>query len=316
MAKKSLILYASWTGNTEKVARAIQKGVKQAAGHCDIVKIQQANPRHLYEYDLIGLGCPVMGFAEPVNVRAFIKDMRFVGGKHIFPFATHGTRPEFFYPSIVPKLKRRGLSVIGMYNCYANVFMLGSPNPYPTEGHPDEIDLKEAEDFGREIVERSQRISAGETGLVLPLPEWSEPNLAKYLKDRNEREHELDVAIKVRPRAVFQYQKEKCRYPDCRICMDNCPMCGIDLSMKTPVIGKPCMRCGLCKLTCPTGAIERKDFIPGLDHRWNVLKAYYLDPLVKAEAEGRFRRLVPVEDVGWDTPLSKEDAKYPKGITQ
>ena len=303
---KSIIIYFSQTGNTEKVAKAIQKRVKQAAGHCDIVKIKDANPRRLHEYDLIGIGCPVIGFVETGNVRAFINDMRFVGGKHAFPFATHGTRPEFFFPSIVPRLKRRGLIVIGMYNCYADVRMGGRPrtSPYPTAGHPDEIDLKEAEEFGREMVERSRRISAGETGLIPPLPKWAEFNVREYQEKRAVREMELGVpeeAAKRYIRRPLKFQKEKCTYPECWLCMDNCPMEGIDLTVEPPIIGKPCMTCSVCMQICPTGAIGRggapQAVTPPEVHK-AVFAEFYLAPLAKAEAEGRFRRLVPVEDTG------------------
>ena len=136
---KSIIIYFSQTGNTELIAKTIQKGIKEAAGHCDLFKIKEVNPRRLFEYNLIGLGGPVIGFVEPLNVQAFIRNMKFVGGKHVFPFCTHATRHEFFFPSIVPKLKRKGMVVVGMHESYA-----GRGN-MTTGGHPDEIDLKEAE---------------------------------------------------------------------------------------------------------------------------------------------------------------------------
>ena len=73
---KCIIIYSSQTGNTEKIAKAIHAGVKQAAGHCDIFKIKEAPWRRLYEYDLIGLGGPVYGFVETLDVQAFIKKKR------------------------------------------------------------------------------------------------------------------------------------------------------------------------------------------------------------------------------------------------
>ena len=75
---KCIVIYFSQTGNTEKVAIAIQSGVKQAAGNCDLAEIRQADPLGLKEYDLIGLGSPVMG-AAPANVGEFVNKMRFVG---------------------------------------------------------------------------------------------------------------------------------------------------------------------------------------------------------------------------------------------
>ena len=88
---KSIIVYFSLTGNTEKVALAIQKGIKQFSRQCDIVKIRDANPRTLNQYDLIGLGSPVIGAettgTEPPNVKAFINNMRFVDGNMLSSFA-------------------------------------------------------------------------------------------------------------------------------------------------------------------------------------------------------------------------------------
>lgn len=170
---KSIVIYFSQTGNTEKIARAIKNGVSKLTGHCDIVKMQEANPKRLYEYDLIGLGSPVIG-RVPGNVNIFIKELRFLGGKHIFSFCTHGTHPELYFPDIVLKLKRQGLTVIGTRDWYGTVFLVHFPKPYPTDGHPDQTDLKEAEMFGCEMVELSQKIYAGETELIPPVPAWPE----------------------------------------------------------------------------------------------------------------------------------------------
>ena len=173
---KSIVIYFSQTGNTEKVAHAIQAGVEQAAGHCDIAKLKDANPRRLYEYDLIGIGSP---FFEVVNVWNFMKNMRFVGGKHVFLFCTHGSSEKggnFFYDSY-KKLKPHGVTLIGTADWYGDCYLLHHTYPYPAKGHPDEVDLKEAEDFGREMVLRSRKIAAGETDLIPPEPVFQMPSL-------------------------------------------------------------------------------------------------------------------------------------------
>jgi flavodoxin/NAD-dependent dihydropyrimidine dehydrogenase PreA subunit len=302
---KCIVIYFSQTGNTEKVAKAIQAGVKQTAGHCDIVKIKEANPRRLYEYDLIGLGTPVIDFVEPRNVRAFINDMRFVGGKHVFAFGTHGTHPEHFFPSMVPKLKRRGLTVIGMRSWYGSCYVSIEAKPYPTDGHPDEIDLKEAEDFGREMVERSWRIAAGETELIPPVPP-KPPPLPEALG--------LD-GFPNSFKSMLKFHKEKCRYPKCRLCMDNCPMDGIDLSVKPPVMAKPCLGCAFCAKICPTGAIDGDAWAETMAPKVaKLMPVFKLPHLEEAEREGRFRRLVPVEDIGYDTPVYKVYNKHPQWV--
>lgn len=128
---KCAIVYFSQTGNTEKIAHAIQKGIIQAAGNCDIFKVKEANPRQMYQYDLIGIGSPVNLGESPV-VTAFIKNLWGVGGKHAFAFATHGTMPQFFGAKIIPKMKRRGMIVIGLRTWFGACFLPWHPEPYPT----------------------------------------------------------------------------------------------------------------------------------------------------------------------------------------
>src|ERR1039457_72316 len=92
---KAIIVYFSQTGNTERIAKAIQTGIKQATSQCDLVKIREADRHALHKYDLIGIGSPVMAW-EPDNVGNFVDSLRSVGGKHVFAFNTHGLLPGGF----------------------------------------------------------------------------------------------------------------------------------------------------------------------------------------------------------------------------
>ena len=60
---KAIVLYMSLTGNTKKVAEAIQEGIAEVAGSCDIESITEADPKRFYryDYDLIGIGTPTWG---------------------------------------------------------------------------------------------------------------------------------------------------------------------------------------------------------------------------------------------------------------
>jgi flavodoxin/NAD-dependent dihydropyrimidine dehydrogenase PreA subunit len=262
---KSIIIYFSQTGNTEKIAKAIQAGIKQIAGHCDILKIKDANPKKLYEYDLIGVGSPVHG---PLGCTGtFLDDMKFVGGKHAFIFCTHGTMPGKFFPSVYEKMNRKGLKVIGCGDWYGDCYLLHEPEPYWTTGHPDEIDLNEAEAFGRELVQKSWRISAGETDLILPEPqETALPPLPS--SQGNAPPFDIIGLEKVLHSfpTKLKYHKEKCLFPQCRICMDNCPLDGIDLSVDPLILAKPCINCEFCARVCPTGALDMDEW----------MKLYYL----------------------------------------
>jgi flavodoxin len=172
---KGIVVYYSATGSTAKIAKAIHRGMKEVIG-CDIVPLKKADPQSLTQYDVIALGAPIWYFREPANVRLFIYSMPKLEGKLCIPFCTHGASPTGFFWSMVPMLLKKGLTIIGYNSWYGSVHqVLHAPKPYLTDGHPYDIDLKEADDFGREMAERSQRIAEGERDLIPKLPKGRFP---------------------------------------------------------------------------------------------------------------------------------------------
>ncbi len=292
---KSLIIYFSLFGSTKKMAQQIHRGISPLVEQCDIIPIKQADIRRLPDYDLIGVGSPVWDNGIPLNVRLFLYAMPFLRGKHAFAFGTHGGAPSIVIPMMVSALAQKGAAVIGSRDWYGSLGLAVSPSPYPTDGHPDEIDLREAEQFGRGMAEISRRISAGESKLIPPLPEM--PRV---------------VFGEGPPRDRPTLNKEKCRYPRCHLCMDNCPMNAINLSVSPPVFAQGnCSSCYYCEMICPAGAIE-VNYQPWAEYElWHV-KNVLVKNLEKAEAAGHFRRLVPVDKVGWDTPYYKVHNKHPR----
>jgi flavodoxin/Fe-S-cluster-containing hydrogenase component 2 len=306
---KCAIIYYSQTGNTEKIAKKIQEGIKEAAGHCDLIKIKEANPKRLYQYDLIGFGSPVYA-GPPLNVKAFMQKLQYLGGKHAFAFCTHGTRGEKYFYGIYPKIKKAGMTLLAMRDWYGDCFLPWHPEPYATAGHPDEIDMREAKDFGKEVVELSRKVSAGEKVALPGKPVKPPPDTPAELEVRKTIKDTLD------DKSIFKYHPEKCLYPKCRICMDNCPMDGIDLSVNPPVRNTPCQpHCSLCTLVCPTGALEMDDWVKEQAPLYkNTTKIYALPYLDVAEKEGKFRRLVPKDKIGWNTYVYQVHNKHPKFI--
>ena len=63
--KKALVLYCSFTGNTEKVANSIAKGLKE--GNCDVqlVSVKNAENIDLFAYDLVCFGVPSINWNLP-----------------------------------------------------------------------------------------------------------------------------------------------------------------------------------------------------------------------------------------------------------
>jgi ferredoxin len=211
-----------------------------------------------------------------------------------------------YNPNAIPRLKKKGLIVIGWNDWYGhNWGPIHNPTPYLTDGHPDEIDLKEAEEFGREMVWRSQRIYAGETSLIP-----KEPPVVAAPSPPGAADQHADS------RFNFTFHKEKCTYPKCRLCMDHCPMDGIDLSVDPPILAKPCLGCTFCEQICPTGAIEADESEQERLALFTAegLKINGAKAVSEAEAQGHFRRLFPEGKVGWDTPIYKVYNTHPRFI--
>lgn len=263
---RSIVIYFSQTGNTKKVAEAIQNGIRSTLGQGDILRIQDADVRNLGSYDLIGIGGPVFAFRPSVNLSIFMSRLNPLKGKHSFIFATHGGHPGNFMPAAARVLGRRGLAVIGTFDCDGDVTRPFYPYPFWTGGHPDEIDLQNAAAFGKEIVERSREISRGKP-VPQPQFQWLEDPL--YHKSSK-----VWDANKVKSRdfiVPMTLTKAKCAYPECRLCVDHCPMRAIDLSAKPTVFRKGCLSCLFCEKICPTGAIEiDEDFV---EKRWRIALA-------------------------------------------
>jgi flavodoxin/ferredoxin len=304
---KSIVIYFSQTGSTRDIARAIHAGLSESS-ECDIARLQDIDENDMSAYDLIGLGGPVWHRREPANVMNFIEyTMNSLEGRHAFTFCTHGLLPGRFIARVVAMMKQKGLTVIGWNNWYGSVTMPEKPKPYFTDGHPDEIDLKQAEEFGREMAERSRRIESGEKELIPELPKGNDYDaiymgrgqswqLKKEKQPLKQGDAELLELTGLRD-FPFKFNREKCLYPKCTLCIDNCPTNSINMLVDPPIIRKRCDRCWYCEQICPSGAIEVdwESIVRVID---NNLYDNFSELSNEAEAKGFFRRLVPLEDVG------------------
>jgi flavodoxin/ferredoxin len=292
---KTLIIYFSQTSNTRKIAECIYDGIINAKSECNLKTLNDVEPTSLSDYELIGIGSPVFWYKEPFNVQDFLESLPEQNGRHWFVFCTHGNIIGDFFPSVTKKLNKKGATVIGFHNTYANITVPFYPRPSYTSGHPDSYDFEQAKAFGREIVERSQKINQNDDDLI---PEPGPVSSEEWIQESKALTKE----------AIKQFMPEFTINTDtciqCHECEENCPVQGIDIEAEPPRIQDPCIYCWRCVTICPTLSVEA-DWEP-LVAMAPTNYARYKKELDKVAARGEFRWLIDPETIVFDDPLYKQ----------
>jgi len=103
MARRGLIVYASITGNTEKVAMSFKKIFEKNGWECDTLKISKHTdinnlPYHLDDYDLLCAGSPVWAGVPTKEMfddhAGILMGMRIFRNGHMFSPITEGYGPK------------------------------------------------------------------------------------------------------------------------------------------------------------------------------------------------------------------------------
>ena len=284
---KVLIIYFSQTGSTKKIAETIKTGILKSGNTCETEQIKELDIDKLENYGLIGIGTPTFFYREPTNVKNFIQGLKELKGKHCFLFCTHGSLigNTFYYMN--EELTKKGYTVIGTFDCYGYSSIQFYPEVMHTHGHPDDIELREAEEFGENICDISIKIQKGETSLI---PEFE--FISKTWWARQSKQLTLDMLRKVTPK--FKINVDKCT--KCLTCQEACPTNAIDVEVDPPEIQKEgCISCWYCEKACPEGAIEADWSMMEKASKSNLLG--YIDALREAEEQGKFRPYVDYENI-------------------
>ena len=69
---KALVVFESYFGNTEKIARAVAEGL---AAHCEVtvLRVADARPEQFKAFDLVVIGSPTRGFRPSDGTKALLK---------------------------------------------------------------------------------------------------------------------------------------------------------------------------------------------------------------------------------------------------
>jgi len=117
---KAIVIYHTRYGNTERIAKSLEIGPKEAAGIKDVVCINArdivSDIDSLKEYDIICIGAPTEGFSAPKPIKEFLAKLKGVNldGKYGFAFDTKvssrlsGSAAKF----IEKELKSQGLQIV------------------------------------------------------------------------------------------------------------------------------------------------------------------------------------------------------------
>jgi flavorubredoxin len=119
---KAIIIYHTRYGNTERIAKSLEIGLKKASDIEDVLCsnvrdiVLSATDNSLKEYDIICIGAPTEGFSAPKPIKQFLGKMKGVNlaGKYGFAFDTRlsshfsGSAAKY----IEKELKSQGLQII------------------------------------------------------------------------------------------------------------------------------------------------------------------------------------------------------------
>ncbi len=292
---KILVIYFSQTDNTRKIAEKIFTGITETTRHGDFKPLEKVSPASLADYDLIGIGAPVFYYKEPYNVTDFLESLPDLNGQHWFVFCTHGNVIGNFFPSVSACLQKKRATVIGYHNCYADITVPFYPKPSYTSGHPDQLDLDRALQFGRDMVDTSRNIRQnGHADLPNPLPISSEDwILASHQITR-------ENLAKMMPK--LSWNSATC--VQCGDCAAQCPVQGIDLASDPPRLQTPCIYCWHCVNICPTQSItgDWRQIVAAIPDNY----ARYKKELDQAAAGGEFRWLIDPQTIDLSTPLCRQ----------
>ena len=118
---KAIIIYHSATGNTEKVAHAVETGIRAGGLAPKALKVVEALEEDLYDYDLVCLGSPVVHSLPPSPVMRYLhakgEEYRERGEVRLPARRIPGRRAIVFITYAGPHIGKAEATPAGKYLC-------------------------------------------------------------------------------------------------------------------------------------------------------------------------------------------------------
>jgi len=249
MTGRALIFFHSASGNTRWVAEKLAA----ALGVCDIATAVRSiaskpDTADLPAYDLVGFGCPVMGFRPSFALVRFIQALPIQAQTPAFIFTTYAGVLANTAWILASRVRERGFAVCAHEHFRGEVSwpIARSAGLIVNRGLPGNSQLPSINGFARDLAELSDRHrSAGPIRAITVSRSWLNP--FHYLSLMNSPAR---LRIMMGRKKINTVLCTKCGR-----CAECCAAGAISLS-PYPGFSRNCDGCWGCYNICPTGAIS------------------------------------------------------------
>jgi len=304
-----LLLYYTGTYNTRYLTQKLRLRLEREGWAVTTYEIDPLNnePLDYTPYDIVGLGCPIYGFAAPYAFLRFIRHQTFPRGLRAFIYKNSG---ETYHANdasskyFLRKLRHDGVVVRQEYH-----FMM----PYNIHFRFDDYLIREMMEEDKKLLEILVHEVTHDIANLKPYKLW--PRLV--------------ASVVARPQYIggdvnsFLYKVDKQKCINCDLCIRRCPTRNIYRNERGEIaFHHHCLMCMRCSFFCPTDAFDI-GFLE--DWGWHVNGGYdfarieripldkpYITPETKgffkcyietyAKIDNRYRELFgdrPVDNPDW-----------------
>jgi ferredoxin len=249
MQSRVLIFYHSASGNTSWIAMKLADMLKVYGSEVDVHNIiRQPAAIDLSHYDLIGFGCPVMGFRPSFALTNFIDSLPTQHAIPVFIFTTYSGILANVPWMLAHRLRRQGCVVVGHKHFRSEVSwpIIRAVGLISNRGKPNEQDLPNVGLFVHHLSLVMKELQAGRTPQAVHIP-YTRFNPFSYLALVNSPSKLRSIMGKK------SIEEGKCT--QCGCCAANCGVRAITLN-PYPTFDEKCTGCWGCFNLCPEGAIK------------------------------------------------------------
>jgi ferredoxin/flavodoxin len=249
MQKKVLIFFHSATGNTGWISKKLADVLKENGVEVNTFTIAQRPAEIDFSgYDLIGFGCPIMGFRPSFAMTTFIDSLHIQQNIPAFIFTTCAGIVANTPWMLASSLQRRGFVVVAHKNFYCEESwpILRTVGLIGNRGKPNEKSLPDVNRYTQQLLLIMEELNKRRKPQPVQIP-FSRLNLFYYL------------GLKVSPKNLRGMMgkrivdEQKCT--QCGYCETHCAVGAIRLN-PYPTFDEKCTGCWGCFNICPEGAIS------------------------------------------------------------